>query len=94
MYVFVLLYPIPEHSKSNQSIFEEQAEHIDISRLAETQAHLLLVEDNLTNQVVVTQQLKPFETADNGVEGIRKWKSGSFDLMLSDGQMPRWKVSR
>jgi signal transduction histidine kinase/CheY-like chemotaxis protein len=54
--------------------------------------HILLVEDNETNQDVITTQLKMLgygvEVARNGAEGLEKWKRGSFDLVLADCHMP------
>ena len=71
---------------------EEKHEAVDTSQLADTKAHILLVEDNATNQLVISQQLKALgltcDTADNGVEGLKKWQSGGYDLVLSDCHMP------
>jgi len=54
---------------------------------------ILLVEDNLTNQEVVNYQLEVLgyecEIADDGVQGLELWKSGCFDLMLTDCHMPK-----
>jgi len=54
---------------------------------------ILLVEDNLTNQEVVNYQLEVLgyecEIADDGVQGLELWKSGRFDLMLTDCHMPK-----
>ncbi|KAF7301248.1 hypothetical protein MIND_00689600 [Mycena indigotica] len=53
---------------------------------------VLIVEDNVVNQM----QLRGFmrkkkikcQVANNGVEAIEKWKTGNFDLILMDIQMP------
>lgn len=70
----------------------EKHETIDTSLLADTKAHILLVEDNVTNQLVISQQLKALgltcDTADNGIEGLKKWQAGGYDLVLSDCHMP------
>ena len=67
--------------KNNGSGSEEQE-----SRL------ILLVEDNMINQKVICTQLEMLghsvEVAENGVQGLDKWKTGRFDLVLSDCQMP------
>ncbi len=53
---------------------------------------VLLVEDNETNQEVITTQLDLLglgvEVAANGIEGLALWKSGRFDLVLTDCHMP------
>ena len=53
---------------------------------------ILLIEDNPTNQEVITQQLHILgyaaEVAGDGREGFAKWKSGRYGLVLSDCHMP------
>jgi signal transduction histidine kinase/ActR/RegA family two-component response regulator len=70
----------------------EKHESVDTSHLADTKAHILLVEDNVTNQLVISQQLKALgltcDTADNGIEGLKKWQAGGYDLVLSDCHIP------
>jgi len=57
------------------------------------QGHILVAEDNVTNQKVVGAMLKKigctFEFAEDGAEAIRSLTLGSFDLVLMDGQMPK-----
>ncbi len=54
---------------------------------------VLVVEDNSTNQLVITMMLEALgahaETAKDGVEGLEMAASGRFDLVLMDVQMPR-----
>jgi signal transduction histidine kinase/CheY-like chemotaxis protein len=55
--------------------------------------HLLVVEDNPVNQLVMKSILRKwknttFETAINGLEGLEKIKAGNFDMILMDLQMP------
>lgn len=55
--------------------------------------HLLVVEDNPVNQLVMKSILKKwknttFDTAINGLEALEKLKNGKFDLILMDLQMP------
>jgi len=55
--------------------------------------NILLAEDNVTNQLVVTQMLKSmgakFQVASDGVETIAMFEQGDFDLVLLDIEMPR-----
>ena len=54
---------------------------------------VLLVDDHATNRQVIQRQLAlagyASETADDGVEGLERWRSGRFALLLSDVHMPR-----
>ncbi|MEL6652293.1 MAG: response regulator, partial [Bacteroidota bacterium] len=53
---------------------------------------LLLVEDNASNQLLVSRMLSSHEvevdTADNGQEALRLIEPGRYDLILSDLNMP------
>ncbi|UTH48824.1 response regulator [Loktanella salsilacus] len=53
---------------------------------------ILLVEDNEINVAVLTRQLEILgfvpEVAGNGLEGLQKWKTGDFDLVMTDCHMP------
>ena len=54
--------------------------------------HILLVEDNLTNQLVASAMLKDlgisFDIAKDGVEALEKWRSNNYDLVYMDCRMP------
>ncbi len=54
---------------------------------------MLLAEDNITNQMVVTQMLDAmgaqFEIASDGVEALEKFEEHDFDILLLDIEMPR-----
>ncbi|HSE08085.1 MAG TPA: response regulator [Nocardioidaceae bacterium] len=54
---------------------------------------LLVVEDNPVNQLVALGILETLgyaaDTADDGLEGVEAWKSGSYAAVLMDVQMPR-----
>lgn len=57
------------------------------------EAHILIVEDNLTNQQVASEMISllgcTFEIAKNGGEALELLNKGSrFDVILMDGQMP------
>lgn len=55
-------------------------------------AHLLVVDDNKVNRMALSRSLElqghVVETAENGKEGLEKFQTGSFDLMLLDIEMP------
>ena len=54
---------------------------------------VLLVDDHATNRQVIQRQLAlagyASETADDGIEGLERWRSGRYALLLSDVHMPR-----
>jgi len=54
---------------------------------------ILLVDDHPTNRLVISRQLALIgfvcETADDGEQGLEKWISGRYALVLSDVHMPR-----
>lgn len=53
---------------------------------------ILLVEDNVLNQRIVTFSLKKYShdvtIANNGLEAIDKFKEGKYDVVLMDIMMP------
>ena len=54
--------------------------------------HILLVEDNMTNQMfmkILFKKMKiSYELADDGIEAIEVFKKGKFDAVLMDENMP------
>ena len=60
--------------------------------LSSSPAHLLIVDDNKVNRMVLSRSLEQqghvVETAENGREGLEKFRTGVFDLMLLDIEMP------
>ena len=54
---------------------------------------ILLVEDNLTNQILLEEQIKilgySVDLANNGLEGIELYESGEYSLILTDCNMPK-----
>jgi len=59
---------------------------------AQDPVRILLVEDSVDNQMLVTTYLSNaacrVEVADNGVVAVEMFQSGSYDLVLMDMQMP------
>jgi len=55
-------------------------------------ARLLVVDDNKVNRMALSRSLELqghiVETAENGKEGLEKFRTGTFDLMLLDIEMP------
>ncbi|WP_321830767.1 ATP-binding protein [Thalassovita sp.] len=53
---------------------------------------VLVVEDNAINQTVLSSQLEQLNidhaVVSNGLEGIRSWQSGLYDVILTDCHMP------
>lgn len=53
---------------------------------------LLLAEDNVTNQILAVRLLEKLghsiTVANNGIEAIMRWQTGSFDAILMDIDMP------
>jgi PAS domain S-box-containing protein len=60
--------------------------------LASTRANILVVEDNMTNQVVAMGMLKKLglraDVVANGLEALKALESVPYDLVLMDVQMP------
>ncbi|MFN7183061.1 MAG: ATP-binding protein [Thermomonas haemolytica] len=54
---------------------------------------VLLVDDHATNRQVIQRQLAlagyASETAEDGLEGLERWRSGRYALLLTDVHMPR-----
>ena len=54
---------------------------------------VLLVDDHATNRQVIQRQLAlagyASETAEDGIEGLERWRTGRYALLLSDVHMPR-----
>lgn len=57
-----------------------------------SQLSILLVEDNMLNQRIVTFSLKKYNhlvsIANNGLEAVEQFKNSSFDVILMDIMMP------
>jgi two-component system capsular synthesis sensor histidine kinase RcsC len=55
--------------------------------------HVLVAEDNVINQLILRDQLEELgctvELADDGVAALEMWRTSSFDLILTDVNMPR-----
>ena len=58
----------------------------------EAKSRVLIAEDNLVNQKVLSRLLEKsghsVDVAANGREAVQKWRTGSYSLILMDCQMP------
>ena len=67
--------------------------YLNIEQAREENKLVLLVEDNVLNQQVLTDQLHLLgfgvEVADNGEQGLKMWQSGRYPLILTDLHMPK-----
>ena len=84
--------PAPEIEPSRSRKSEEEGTPYD-DIVFNSEAKILLAEDNLTNQHVLKQQLEllgftDLTFADNGEIALHKWKKNNFDLLMTDISMP------
>ena len=67
--------------------------YLNVEQARESNKLILLVEDNLLNQQVLTDQLHILgygvEVANNGEEGLDMWRKNNFSLILTDLHMPK-----
>lgn len=63
-----------------------------LNRASPTGPRILVVEDNEINRMVLSKQLEilghQHDLTEHGEEGLAAWKSGGYDLILTDCQMP------
>lgn len=67
--------------------------YLSVEQARDENKLVLLVEDNILNQQVLTDQLHLLgfgvEVAENGEEGLKMWQSGHYPLILTDLHMPK-----
>lgn len=75
----------------NQPLPRKSAKNID--QAEQDHELILLVEDHATNRLVLLQQLNLLgytaEVVCNGREGLNAWKSGRFQMIVTDCHMPQ-----
>lgn len=68
-------------------------EHPDCRELKKLNLHVLVAEDNVINQLILKDQLEELgcsvELASNGEEALAIWRTGHFDVVLTDVNMPK-----
>jgi len=72
---------------------QQQKPLISINNDSNAEKHILIVEDNLMNQMIMKKLLQmnskfTFEVAENGLRAINMLKETCFDVVLMDLQMP------
>jgi len=67
--------------------------YLSVEQAREENKLVLLVEDNLLNQQVLSDQLHLLgygvEVAENGEQGLKMWQDGNYPLILTDLHMPK-----
>ena len=83
---FKLSISMPRGEKAQNELQSSDEEHNPIN------GHILLVEDYEANRMFIGIILDnagiTYETANNGIEAIEKFKNGTYDLVLMDENMP------
>ncbi len=69
-----------------------QASH-EQRHLRKLHLHILVAEDNVINQLILRDQLEELgctvELTSDGEEALSRWRAGTFDIVLSDVNMPK-----
>ncbi len=92
--VFSFYLPLERaHMSPEQIANEEKEKKSNVRVLRKQEAKILLVDDAEENRVLIQAYLKKFpqyqlEFAENGQIGLEKFKTGNFDIVLMDMQMP------
>ncbi len=85
--VFLLSLPIRFGRIVDRNPVEESNTDIPLN------VHLLLVDDTETNRMFIGIVLEnagiSYDTANNGLEAVEKFKTGTYDLILMDENMPK-----
>jgi signal transduction histidine kinase/AmiR/NasT family two-component response regulator len=93
--VFTLSLPLAPVSKEGQSWnkYEAACTAPSVPNDTPLTGHVLVVEDNPSNQILVSMLLKKLglevTLANDGVEGVEEARRRKFDIILMDMQMPR-----
>ncbi|MEA1983034.1 MAG: ATP-binding protein [Campylobacterota bacterium] len=84
-------FELPVDICSEDTINNENDETEDMSPSA-LKGHLLIVEDNKTNQMLMSMVLDDlsltYEIADDGAQGVMSFKLNKYDIILMDENMP------
>ncbi len=86
-------FELPLGLCTDEQVARLRAAHVEVhGRPRQLRGHVLLVEDNPINQQVAREQLMQLglqvSLASNGLQAVEMARSGAFDLILMDIQMP------
>ena len=87
---FYFEIPLKVCTQENNLTIEEA--HESLTKTADLKGHVLIVEDNKTNQMLMSMILDDlgltYDIADNGAEATLNYKLKKYDLILMDENMP------
>lgn len=88
---FTVTLPLPTHiSERNQPLVSPTPK--DAKDGSTNDGHILLVEDNLVNQIIISKQLFKLgyevTSVSNGAEALKAIEQAQYDLVLTDCNMP------
>ncbi|MCW9027180.1 MAG: ATP-binding protein, partial [Thiovulaceae bacterium] len=85
-------FDIPIHLCRENISVSNKSEQEPISDIMSSSAHILIVEDNKTNQLLLKMILDElnftYDVANDGLESLEFFKNNSYDLILMDENMP------
>lgn len=88
---FYIQLPLQEVQREGV-VIRSQGQEDKSPNASRIKGKILVVEDNKINRLVVQQQLNALgcraDLAVNGYDGLQRWRSGEYDLVLSDCHMP------
>ncbi len=95
---FTFKIPLTEETETSEKQIDNNNDNFNTPTIESSQSELdtnlsiLLIEDAEENQIVIQGFLRKtgsrIEIAENGLEGVQKFKGGHFDCVLMDIQMP------
>ena len=91
---FTVQFQVTETTQADteDNIIASSSAEVDLSGLTTTRPHLLVAEDNPVNQLLIGAQLETLgysaDFVENGIEALKLWKTGSYQLLLTDIRMP------
>jgi len=85
--IFQLSIPMSIGEKQNEVLSDT------LQKSLPSNLHILLVEDNESNQmylaIILDNAKVTYEIANNGIEAVEKFKTGKYDVILMDENMPK-----
>ena len=85
-------FEIPIDQCTEELVDDKVLKDVDIEAPSNFKAHALIVEDNKTNQMLMSIILDDlgmtYDIANNGAEGVMSFKLTKYDVILMDENMP------